>query len=58
MKCCRSAFLRSLDAQLAARNPGAGEVLVENDVDTSDLAWRLSCTLPDIISVHFQRHTL
>lgn len=46
-------LLKSLDTELGLRNPGAGAVLTENDVDPSDLSWKLSSTLPGIISIGF-----
>ena len=46
-------FLKSLGTSLAERNPGAPAVLLENDIDIDDLAWKLSVTLPHIISIGF-----
>ena len=46
-------YLHSLETELEARNPGAGAILAENDVQPTDAAWKLHWTLPSIISVAF-----
>ena len=46
-------FLLTLETTLAERNPGAAGVLAENDVALEDLSWKLSSTLPAIISIGF-----
>ena len=48
-----SRFLTSLERLLEEVNPGAGAVLIGNDVDVDDLSWKLSSTLPSIISIGF-----
>ena len=51
-----ASFLKALDTQLDTRNPGATQLLVENNLEPLDVAWQLSCTLPKIISVGFNRN--
>lgn len=48
-----STFLQSLDVELGRRNPGAGAVLAEQDIDVDDAMWKLSCTLPRIVAIGF-----
>ena len=48
-----SAFLESLDTELDKRNPGASGLLRDNGIDLIDAAWKLSSTLPAIISIAF-----
>ena len=42
-----------LDTLLEARNPGASKVLNEVNVDLKTAAWKLSSTVPNVISVPF-----
>ena len=46
-------FLEKLETEIEAINPGASAVLVGNDIDVGELAWKLSSTLPNIISIGF-----
>ena len=46
-------FLNSLETSLEQVNPGALAVLAKNDVDVGELAWKLSSTIPEIISIGF-----
>ena len=48
-----AAFLADLDKQLEVRNPGATDLLKENGIDVLDVVWKLSSTLPGIISTFF-----
>ena len=48
-----SRFLTALDSKLDVKNPGASATLAKHGVDVHDAAWKLSCTLPAIISVAF-----
>ena len=48
-----SAFLRFLDTELDAANPGASDLLAENGVDIVDAAYKLSSVVPNIISIAF-----
>ena len=47
------AYLAELDTELERRNPGASELLLEHNFDLTEAAWKLSATLPAIISVGF-----
>ncbi len=42
-----------LDTLLEVGNPGASKVLVENGIDLKVAAWKLSSTIPNVISVDF-----
>ena len=42
-----------LDSMLEAANPGASKVLAEAGVDIKGAAWKLSSTIPNVISVPF-----
>lgn len=44
-------FLENLDTALEESNPGALSVLRDNGVDPAELAWKLSCTVPKVISI-------
>ena len=46
-------LLEHLDTELDRRNPGAAEMLLDFGVDILDVAYRLSETLPNIISGSF-----
>jgi hypothetical protein len=48
-----SHFLKSLDKKLEERNPGSTALLINHDCHPSDVMWKLSWTLPSIISVAF-----
>lgn len=48
-----AAFLSSLDTDLNRRSPGAAALLSANGFDLLDATWRLSTTLPAIISIPF-----
>ena len=42
-----------LDSVLDEENPGASKVLTANGIDLKDAAWKLSSTIPNVISVKF-----
>ena len=46
-------FLLHFDDQIEIANPGAAALLVDMGVDPVDVAWRLSDSLPNIISTEF-----
>jgi hypothetical protein len=46
-------FLENLEQRLEAANPGALKLLKDNDVDPEDAAYRLSNTIPNVISISF-----
>lgn len=46
-------LLLHLDTALEERNPGASEVLSSAGIDLVEAAWKLSTTIPNVISVHF-----
>ena len=48
-----SRFLTALHSELDNKNSGASATLAKHGVDVHDAAWKLSCTLPAIISVAF-----
>ena len=46
-------FLMHFDEEIEVANPGAAELLIDMGVDPVDVAWRLSDSLPNIISTNF-----
>ena len=50
-----ASFLKALDSELDICNPGALQLLIANKLEPLDVAWQLSCTLPEIISIGFDR---
>ena len=46
-------FLENLEQRLEAANPGALKLLKDNEVDPEDAAYRLSNTIPNVISISF-----
>ena len=48
-----SAFLECLDIELERRNPGALSLLEDEGIDVAEAAWKLSLTLPAIVSTPF-----
>ena len=46
-------FLLHFDKEIEIANPGAAELLMKAGVDPVDVAWRLSDSLPNIISTDF-----
>jgi hypothetical protein len=46
-------FMMHFDQEIEIANPGAATLLVEHGVDPVDVAWRLSDSLPNIISTDF-----
>ena len=47
-----AAFLDALPSELETRNPGAGEIVIEHTgAALADVAWKLSSTLPSVISI-------
>ena len=46
-------FLLHFDEEIEVANPGAAELLIDMGVDPVDVAWRLSDSLPNIISTDF-----
>ena len=46
-------FLLHFDQEIEIANPGAAELLMKAGVDPLDVAWRLSDSLPNIISTDF-----
>ena len=46
-------LLQTLERSLNQANPGALELLAKNDINVDDLTWKLSSTIPEMISVGF-----
>ena len=46
-------FMMYFDQEIEIANPGAAQLLIEQGVDPEDVAWRLSDSLPNIISTDF-----
>ena len=42
-----------LDTMLDEANPGASKVLAEQGIDLKQTAWKISSTIPNVISVSF-----
>ena len=46
-------FMMYFDQEIEIANPGAAQLLIDHGVDPVDVAWRLSNSLPNIISTDF-----